>query len=404
MKRQYIVILIILAIFSFFIANQFISNLGVIDSGTSHEQEIESSTLVEVPKEKPDEILEEESTTATLLAVGDIMFHMPQVKSAYNAEKKTYDFKDVFKYVEKHIKSADLSVANFETVTAGNEIGFSGFPRFNSPEETLEAIKYAGFDILTTANNHALDQGKDGLVNTIRAIKNEGMKNIGTYKEENNHILIEEINKIKIALLSYTYGLNGLEYTLTEEELSYMVNKIDEDSIKHDINKARDLEADVIVVFIHWGNEYQKEPSEYQMELGRKMAEWGADIILGSHPHVVQKSEFIDYNGRKSYILYSMGNFLSNQRKGNVDNKYTEDGIIVKIQLEKNFSKGETTIKDITYIPTWVRRYEENGLKYEILPIQDFLEDEELYLKIDEMERERIKESYKDTLDNMIES
>ncbi|WP_236910982.1 CapA family protein [Clostridium sp. Cult1] len=397
MKRQYITLIVIFGVVSLFIANQLLSNPIDIETRTSSLDEVEPPIPIEEFEEKP-------NTTATILAAGDIMFHMPQIRSAYDSESKNYDFKDVFKYVKKHIESADLSIANFETVTAGSEIGFSGFPRFNSPEETLEAIKYAGFDILTTANNHALDQGKEGLINTIMAIEEQGMKNIGTYKEKKDSILIEEINKIKIALLSYSYGLNGLEYTLTDEEFSYMVNKIEENKIEDDINKAKNLGSDVVVIFVHWGNEYQKEPSEYQIELGRKMIEWGADIVLGSHPHVVQKSEVINYNGKDNFIIYSMGNFLSNQRKVNMDNKYTEDGIMVNIQLEKDFSKGETNIKNITYIPTWVRRYEDNGLKYEILPVEDFLENKELYSIIDEKERKRIKESYRDTLDKMTQN
>ncbi|CCQ93546.1 putative enzyme of poly-gamma-glutamate biosynthesis (Capsule formation) [[Clostridium] ultunense Esp] len=401
MKRiRIIIILLMLGLSSFFIANRFLSNPITVNDRTSLKEEIEPSA----PLEEPIPIEEEKKTTTTLLAAGDIMFHMPQIRAAYDSNSKTYDFRDVFKYVKKHIDSADLSIANFETVTVGNEMGFSGFPRFNSPEETLKAVKYAGFDILSTANNHALDQGKEGLLNTIRVIEKEGMKNIGTYEGPNNGILIEEINEIKIAFLSYSYGFNGLDYTLSEEELSYMVNRIDENRIRGDIDRAKDLEADVVVVFIHWGNEYQKEPSEYQLELGNKMVEWGANIILGSHPHVVQKSEIINYRGKDNFIIYSMGNFLSNQRKENMDNKYTEDGIMVKIQLEKNFSKGETNIIDITYIPTWVRRYTDNGLKYEILPIGDFLEYKELYSKIDDKEKERIEESYNDTLDKMIKN
>ncbi|HSH36784.1 CapA family protein [Schnuerera sp.] len=399
MKRVYIIVLtLIVGVFSFFIANQLLPNPESVNTRTSLHEEVEPlPSIIE-----PEELIEEKITTATLLAVGDIMFHMPQVRAAYDPDTKAYDFKNVFQYVKRYIDSADLSIANFETVTAGNEIGFFGFPRFNSPEETLKAIKYAGFDILTTANNHALDQGKEGLLNTIEVIKREGMKNIGTYKEPNTQILIEEINDIKIALLSYSYGFNGLEYTLTEEELSYIVNKIDEDIIKNDIKIAKNLEADVVVIYVHWGNEYQKYPSEYQIGLGRKMIEWGANIVLGSHPHVVQETEIINYNGKDNFIIYSMGNFLSNQRKETMDNKYTEDGIMVKIELEKNHSNNDTIIKDIVYIPTWVRRYTNNGLKYEILPIEDFLEDEELYYKIDEVEIKRIKESLNNTLDKII--
>ena len=195
-----------------------------------------------------------------------------------------------------------------------------------------------------------------------------------------------------------------MEYTLTDEEQKYMVNKIDEDKIKEDIGKAKDLGVDTVVVFIHWGNEYQREPSEEQLELGRKMVEWGANIVFGSHPHVIQKTEIINHDGKDNFIIYSMGNFLSNQSEKNVDNKYTEDGVMVKVQLEKDLSKGETIIKDISYIPTWVRRYKDNNkLKYEIIPIEDFLKDEALQSKVEKSIIMRMKESYDDTIEVMTE-
>lgn len=348
-----------------------------------------------------EEHLEEKKITATVLAAGDIMFHIPQIKSAYNKETNSYDFTDVFKYVKPYIESSDIAIANFETVTYGNDIGFSGFPRFNSPVETLYALKDTGFDILNTANNHAIDRGRDGIVNTINYINGYGMKNIGTYKEPDDNILVENINGIKIAFLSYCYGFNGLESLLTEEELSYMVSRIDESKIKQDIEKAKSL-SDIIVVFIHWGNEYHREPSEYQIELGRNMVDWGANIILGAHPHVIQKSEIIEKDGRDNFIIYSMGNFLSNQRMESTGNKYTEDGIMVRIELEKDLDEGDTIIKDIDYLPTWVRRYSENGVvKYEILPVEDFINNQNLNTGLKEKEKERIIESFESTMEMM---
>ena len=396
MKRKYVIFILMALIGSifFFSACNLTPDTTVSKDGTTPYEETEpSNNIIE------EEVIENKIVTSTILATGDIMFHMPQVRAAYEANNKTYDFTDVFKYVKRHIESADLSISNFETVTAGSEIGFSGFPNFNSPEATLIAIKDAGFQVLTTANNHCLDQGKKGLINTIDAIGEQDMKNIGTYKEPDTPMLIEEINEIKLALLSYTYGFNGMEYTLTEEEQGYMVNKIDEDKIKTDIESAKVLGADMVVIFIHWGNEYQGEPSEEQIELGRKMVEWGANIIFGSHPHVIQKTEIINHDGKDNFIIYSMGNFLSNQRKEIMNNKYTEDGIMVKVEIEKDFSKGETIIKDIKYIPTWVRRYKDNNrLKYEIIPIEDFLEDEGLQVRLKENETIRIKESFHDTM------
>lgn len=411
MNRRNIFILLIFLVFVFFlITNSALFNPIHISNRTSFDDqeiliktlEVEKSETIEEMEEI--EAIEEKTSTLSLLAVGDIMFHMPQIKSAYILEDGTYDFKDVFKYVKKYIESADISIANLETVVAGNDKGFFGYPTFNSPQETLEAIKYAGFDILVTANNHALDQGKEGLLNTIDFIEKEGMKNIGTNKKPDNQILIERINDIEVALLAYSYGFNGLDYTLTEEEFSYMVNRIDEDRIKEDILKAKDMGSDVIVAYIHWGNEYEREPSDFQLELGRKMVEWGANIILGSHPHVIQRSEIIEYDGRDNFIIYSMGNFLSNQREENINTKYVEDGVMVKIQIEKDFVKDETHIKEITYVPTWVRRYNDRKMKYEIIPIEDFLQDEALYSTIYEKERKRIEESYHSTLEIMAQN
>lgn len=242
-------------------------------SGTSNEevQNANVSDYLDVDGvEEEESPLEEKTSTATILAAGDIMFHLPQIKSAYNKDTNSYDFTDVFKYVKPYINSSDISIANLETVTYGNEIGFSGFPRFNSPVETLYALKDAGFNILNTANNHALDRGLEGIINTINHINSYGMKNIGTYKEATEDILVEDINGIKIAFLSYSYGFNGLESLLTEEELSYMVSRIDEDKIKEDIERAKSLNSDAVVVFIHWGNEYEREPSQYQIDLRKK--------------------------------------------------------------------------------------------------------------------------------------
>ena len=399
-KRRLVAIILMLLICALAILSSYYltSNRSMDPNGTTLEKKEKPSD----EKEHTEGNIIEKTTSATILATGDIMFHMPQINAAYDDKNKTYDFTDNFKYVKKYIESADLSIGNFETVVAGDEIKFSGFPMFNAPKETLAAIKESGFDILSTVNNHSLDQGKEGLINTIDSIEEYGMKNIGTYKEPSSTVFIEKVNEIDVALLSYSYGFNGMDHTLTEEELSYMVNTIDEEKIKRDIEKAKELDADIVVVFIHWGNEYQREPSEYQVELGRKMVEWGANIIFGSHPHVIQKAEMINHNGKDNFIIYSMGNFLSNQRREILNNKYTEDGIMVEVKIEKDFLKGETIIKDINYIPTWVRKYHDAyGVQYEILPVEDFLEDDELRAKIDQDVEMRIKESYRETMDKM---
>lgn len=365
------------------------------------EEEYIDEELEEIP-ERPEE---PKFSSIKLLAVGDIMFHSPQYRAAFNKETNSYDFNPTFRYIKKYVEEANIALGNFETVTRGDGVSFSGFPRFNTPKESLLALKETGFDILSTANNHCIDQGKKGLINTIDNINEYKMKNIGTYKEPGDNILIEDVEGVKIGFLSYTYGLNGLDSLLKAEELAYMVNRIDEEKIKGDIEKLKSLDVDLITVFIHWGNEYQREPSAYQLELGSKMVEWGANIILGSHPHVIQKSQIINKDGKDNFIIYSMGNFLSNQRKETMNNPYTEDGVMINLEIEKNLNSSETIIKSVQYIPTWVHRYRDsNGkLSYEIIPINDYINGE-LDIVIANSLKERIMKSYNDTMGKMIEN
>ncbi|WP_425447598.1 CapA family protein [Dethiothermospora halolimnae] len=350
----------------------------------------EMHKLWEVPKSK-----------VRVVATGDIMFHTPQLRSAYNPKDKSYNFYPMFNKIEKYIKDGDLAIGNFESVSSESDGRFTGYPTFNTPKTSLEALSKVGYDILSTANNHSLDRGKRGVIETIENINQYGMKNIGTYKEENNDILIENIKGIKIAMLSYSYGFNGLDSRLTKDEFQYMVNKIEEDKIKNDIKNADEQNADITIVVIHWGHEYWREPSEYQKELGDKMIDWGADIILGSHPHVIQQSKIIEHNGEKKFIIYSMGNFISNQRRETLsirNRKYTEDGVIVNINLEKDFIENKTVISKIDYIPTWVYKYRKgNKYLYEIIPGHKSREDYNLIEPV----ISKIKESHKNTMEKM---
>lgn len=340
--------------------------------------------------------------TISILGVGDIMFHMPQIVSA-NLDDGGYDFNPPFKYVKKYIEEADIALANFETVTAGNAKGFSGFPRFNSPMETVYALKQTGFDILSTANNHCLDGGKSGIISTIENIENNGLKNIGTYKDNNKSLLIEEVEGIKIGFLSYTLGTNGLDNLLTSDELEYMIDRVDEKKIREDIDTLKDAQVDLILSYIHWGREYQNKPNSYQEDLGKKMVEWGANIILGSHPHVVQRAEILKLNDKDNYIVYSMGNFYSNQRYETIGNPYTEDSVMVKFIIEKNLDTNDTIIKDAIFIPTWIYRYVENKqIKYLILPIgSSEAISSEVSEELSDKTIERIKKSYEDTMNTL---
>lgn len=407
MKKKNVTLAFILLLFFLSIASaRYFTRINAKETVMSYTYEGINIDVINIIDKIEQKTIEEpviEKITSTIAATGDIMFHSPQIKGAYNAEKKDYDFENTFAQIRKYIEEVDLSLGNFETVTAGAEHGYTGFPRFNTPKSAIEAIKNAGFDILSTANNHSLDRGKEGILETIDNINEFGLKNFGTYKEATDEILIQDVNGINIALLSYTYGCNGLEGLLTSEELSYMVNIINEDRIKKDITKADELGVDATVVFIHWGNEYQREPSQFQVNLANKMIEWGADIILGSHPHVVQKAEIVNYDGDNKFIIYSMGNFISNQRSETLsihNRRYTEDGIIVHLTLEKDLLENKTIIKEIDYIPTWVYRYSEDGkFKYSILPTVEYLEDNDDGLSEEVLMR--LQDSYDNTIQLM---
>jgi len=333
----------------------------------------------------------------TIRANGDIMFHGTQITSAY--KDGAYNFDDTFAQVKKYIKNADIALGNFETTTAGGKP--TGYPVFNAPDETLETLADVGYDILSTANNHTLDTGKKGIIRTIEQIKENDMVNVGTYTEPGEHIHIEEAKGIKVAVLAYTYGLNGMDSLLSSEEREYMVNLIREENIKSDIEAAKEKGADFTIVFIHWGSEYELTPSNYQQELAGKMFDWGTDIILGSHPHVIQKSEIVEVDGKMKYVIYSMGNFVSNQRRETLGSisarEYTEDGVMVNITLEKDFLSNESKIVSVNYTPTWVNRTGNSGsYKYEVLPIKEALESD-----IDATTKSKLTKSYENTMDKM---
>ncbi|MDR7871520.1 MAG: CapA family protein [Tissierellaceae bacterium] len=396
MKKKSLFIVLLVLIFSFMLYKGVVVDyFEGLDDTTSVEENID---IIDTKEDeiKEEKIAEPRTTNIDILAVGDIMFHMPQIKSADKGQGE-YDFNPMFKYVKEYIQDADISLGNYETVTV-NDRNYSGFPRFNSPMETILTLKETGFDILSTANNHSLDQGKTGIISTIEAINDNGLRHAGTNLDKSWQPLIVEVEGIRVGVLSYTFGLNGLDSLLSSEELTYMVNLIDEEKIQFDIQRLKDKNVDIIISYIHWGHEYHHEPSEYQLSLGRQMVDWGTNIVFGSHPHVMQKSEIVEVDGKDNLIVYSMGNFLSNQREITMGNSYTEDGVMVKVNIEKDLVLNQTIINEIEYIPTWVYRYNEGGkFYYEILPTEDIINGK-LDINLDTATRNRIEKSFNNTM------
>lgn len=330
---------------------------------------------------------EPRTNNVELAAVGDLMVHQWQMDDAYVSSSAMYDFDYCFEPVYDEIKSADLAIANFETVTAGKDIGYSDYPCFNTPDEFVEAVKNAGFDVVTTANNHSMDKGVEGLKRTIDILDKNGIDHFGTYKtqQSSNNILIKEVNNIKFAFISWTYGTNGIN--VPEE---YLVNIISQQKIESDIQKAKLLNPDFIIVMPHIGNEYESQPKQVFKDWIDIMIKAGADVVLASHPHVLQPMEYRtvvcdDGSQRNAFVAYSLANFISSQRT-----EPRDAGVILKIEFEKTDGQ-EAFIKNVRYSPTWVQwKDTSGGYNIRVLTVYDALNDSDKF-KLRSQDIKRLK-------------
>lgn len=284
----------------------------------------------------------------------------------------------------------------------------AGYPLFNAPGEVMDAIKDAGYQVLDLAHNHILDSQIEGVVSTAQAIEKAGMTPIGVYTHESRDqapIVIKEVNGIKVALLAYSYGFNGIEQYISQEDYNRYLSDLNEDKMKAEIERA-EKEADITVIMPQMGIEYQLEPTEEQKTLYHKMIDWGADIIFGGHPHVVEPAETVEKDGDKKLIIYSMGNFLSNQRIETMQDeenaKWTERGVLMDVTIKKK--DGKTRIETAKAHPTWVNRtpkgtYSPEGYPlflYQTYILEDFIEGGSHRDKLDEATKERIDTAYKE--------
>ena len=290
--------------------------------------------------------------TIHMSAVGDIMCHLTNVKNAYNSTSKDYDFSNVFENIKEYTLNADITVGNLETTFAGSNRGYTGYPTFNTPEVLGKNLKDIGFDVLCTANNHSIDKGYSGIESTLNFLDQYKLDHYGTARseEEQDKILVKDVNGIKIAFLAYTYGTNGITIPAGKE---YSVNLIDKDLIKEHISLAKEQNVDVICVSMHWGTEYKLTPTSTQEDLADFLFENGVDIILGSHPHVLEPMEkrtitLEDGSKKDGFIIYSLGNFVSGQIYAN-----TKSTVILDIQITKN-SEGKISIDSVNYTPVYL--------------------------------------------------
>lgn len=348
----------------------------------------------------------EQETSARIMANGDLLYHDIIYISAKKADG-TYDFHENFEYVKPWLKQADLVLGDFEG-TVNKDHYLAGYPLFNAPGEVMDAIKDAGYQVLDLAHNHILDSQIEGVVSTADAIEKAGMTPVGVYTHESRDkapLVIKEVNGIKVAILAYSYGFNGIEQSISQEDYNRYLSDLDEDKMKAEIERA-EKEADITVIMPQMGVEYQIEPTDEQKKLYHKMIDWGADIIFGGHPHVVEPAETVEKDGDKKLIIYSMGNFISNQRietMQDVENaKWTERGVLMDVTIKKK--SGKTTIETAKAHPSWVSRTPKGGYSPEGYPLylyqtyilEDFIEGGKYRSQLDEATKERVDIAYKE--------
>lgn len=271
------------------------------------------------------------TSEATLLFAGDAMMHQGQIDAARQPDG-SYRYDDCFTEVAPIIQQADYAVVNLETPLGGAP--YSGYPCFCAPDSYADALSSAGFDLMLTANNHTLDRRDRGLRRTISQLDSRNIKHIGTYYSQaaRDSLMpaIVDVNGFKIGMMNYTYGTNGIEI-----QGESIVDYINHDKIIADIADARKMGAEIIMVAVHWGNEYQLLPHPSQRRLADFLISQGVDLVIGGHPHVIQPMEMRtdSVTGRRSLVVYSLGNFISNMKT-----RDTRGGALAIVNLKRDDS------------------------------------------------------------------
>ena len=358
-KRVYLYLLAILVVLS--VGSSIVSGAVYFMRPKQETVKQETETKIE-PKE------EKGSSSFTFAGVGDNLIHQA-IFSQYEMGVTDYDFKEDYALMKPYIEAADLSFINQETICAGEEFGLSHYPQFNGPTQILDAVADTGFDWLAASSNHSLDKGSDALLAELNYL-HENYPDIsvtGAYRseEESNQYIVREVNGIKVGLLGYTYGLNGIPLP---EDMPWLVELINEDQIQKDMEALSKI-SDVQIVSMHWGTEYHTEIEAEQQALAQKMNEWGVEVIIGTHPHVIKPAEIIQGEKQDTLCYYSLGNFLSAQ-----DTNEGMVGGMASFTLQYDFDTQETSFKDVKFTPT-VMYYDPAFTTFKVMTIHDYNDD-----------------------------
>lgn len=306
----------------------------------------------------------------SILFVGDVMGHSPQFQWAYDRETDTYDYHDCFRYILPYVERCDYSVANLEVSLAGKP--YSGYPCFSSPDELFYAVRDAGFNLISIANNHVLDHGPQGMIRTVNTLGETPY--MGAYPDSasraERYPYITSIDGMRIAFFCTTYGCNGFL-----PKAPQIVNFNDTVQILRDLESLKGQKVDMKIIYIHWGDEYVLTANKQQRELAQWFANHGFDAVIGGHPHVVEDAEWLtaEVPGKKKEVkrvpvIYSLGNYISNQRRVNCNG-----GIMARLDIDKKRKK----VVGISYAPVYVHKGMLEGVKqFYVIPTIEYINGE----------------------------
>lgn len=309
-------------------------------------------------------------TSFVVTALGNIMCPNTLYEDCFNESNHSYDFSHIFSDIKYFTQTSDFAIANLETTFSGESKGYSGYPKFNTPESLTRTLKNIGIDVVSTASNHCLDFGFEGLSNTIDVLDQADLSHTGTFKSENlkNNILFKYAKGVKIAVINYTYGTN----VPIPNNQGFCVNITNKDSIKNDIEKAKSQKADLIIACMHWGDVSSSTPNDNQKNITDYLFKNGVDIILGTHPQLLQPMEkrtvtLDDGTQKDGFVIYSLGSLITDQ-----DKQEYKNSIVLNINVTKH-ENGTISIDGVKYLPTNFFKSDSENQKYKVLDINTAL-------------------------------
>ena len=294
---------------------------------------------------------------ATIRMAGDVIVEWEMLQDSYNAVMDTYDFAPYLSMIGDTLSSADYTMINIEASLKKGKYGYSGYPQFTTPPAILQVLKNAGCDMITMCNNHMLDAYCDGLVESVGLVERAGLDHIGGFVDEEDGASPEiyEINGIRVGFVTYTQTTNTME-DHCDDRYKYLVHYLKKAKFADDVAKARSAGAEVVVAVTHWGEEYKRVPEAATTNYAKQLVAAGADVIIGSHPHMVQPAEYITAtdssgNSRTALCVYSLGNFLSQHVA-----QYTDAGIVFEFTIQEN-TDGSFSIVEPGYVPVFAWKW-----------------------------------------------